>query len=160
MVPLPQIASFEPKGAYRQRVLQFGTPEESVPGQNKIHLSRRLCSSALRLVLMVKFGGHSQALYHEGSCLECAFVTPWKHFSISPKTASMFSTFPSNNDSCQPAKPQWLSRNSLSLLLLSPGLIPRVPLIPRVSPITRVPQSLRRGHEKLECLVEGYAINL
>lgn len=141
-----------------------------MPGQNKVYLPRRLCSSALRLVLMVKFDDHSQALYHAGSCLECAFVTPWKHFSISLKTASIFSTFPSNNDSCQPAKPLSHTRFLLvyitttyydgSVLLLSPGMIPRVPVIPRVSPITRAPQSLRRGLEKLKCLVEGYAINL
>lgn len=38
------------------------------------------------------------------------------------------------------------------LLLLSPGLISRVPPIPRVSPLTLVPQSLKRGYEKLECI--------
>ena len=105
VVPLPQIASFEPKDVYGQRVLQLGTPEESVPGQNKVYLPRRLCSSALRLVLTLKFGNLSQALYHAGSCLESAFVTPWNYFSLSSKTARIFSNFPSYNDLCQPVEP-------------------------------------------------------
>ena len=69
VVPLPQIASIVPKDVYGQRVLQLGTPEESVPGQNKVYLPRRLCSSALRLVLTLKFGNLGQAPYHAGSCL-------------------------------------------------------------------------------------------
>ena len=105
MVPLPEIASIEPKDVYGQRVLQLGTPEESVPGQNKVYLPRRLCSSALRLVLTLKFGNLSQALYHAGSCLESAFVTPWNYFSLSSKTARIFSNFPSYNDLCQPVEP-------------------------------------------------------
>ena len=159
MVPLPQIASIEPKDVYGQRVLQLGTPEESVPGQNKVYLPRRLCSSALRLVLTLDFGNLSQALYHAGSCLESAFVTPWNYFSyLRQRRESSLIFHPTmihvNRRGQFPTRVFNLFTSQQPLLLLSPGLISRtrVPPIPRVSTLTRVPQSLRRGYEKLECL--------